>query len=113
MIPFLTKPVGEITKICHVISATVITIFLWLFLVVGVALAQESDIQFSARPAEQYKASSIAWFGHFGGRKGESQTIYMLMSQGGFLAPTSSNYEDLVKAWLAKHPRANVISVHA
>lgn len=78
----------------------------------GAAVAQEQEIQFSARPAEKYKASSITWKGHFGGRKEEPYNIYCLMSRGGFLAPTSKDYEDLIKAWLAKHPNADVIVVY-
>src|SRR5215510_1513999 len=78
----------------------------------GVAVAQEQVIQFSARPAERYKASSITWEGHFGGRKEEPYNIYTLMSRGGFRAPTSKNYEELIKAWLAKHPSADVIVVY-
>jgi len=34
------------------------------------------------------------------------------MSRGGFRAPTSKNYENLIKAWLAKHPSADVIVVY-
>lgn len=78
----------------------------------GVAMAQDQDIQFSSRPAEKHKASSITWDGNLGGRKEEPHNIYDLMSRGGFLAPTSENYKDPIKAWLAKHPGADVIVVY-
>jgi hypothetical protein len=92
------------------IDVTVLTIS--LFLAVGSVLAQESGIQFSALPAEEYKVSRFIWGEGIGGRKGEPQTAYMLMSQGGFLAPKSSNFKVLVKAWLAKHPNADVVVVY-
>jgi hypothetical protein len=97
-------------KVHSFINVIVLTIFLWL--TVGGVLAQESGIQFSARPTEKYKVSRFIWGEGIGGRKGEPQTIYTLMSQGGFLAPRSSNFKDLVKAWLAKHPNANVVVVY-
>jgi hypothetical protein len=78
----------------------------------GVAGAQEQEIQFSSRPAEEYKVSRFIWRDGVGGRKGEPQTVYMLMSQGGLLAPKSSNFKGLVKAWIAKHPNANVVVVY-
>ena len=91
----------------------IVTMLLMVFLLgPGAAVAQEQEIQFSARPAEKYKASSITWKGHFGGRKEEPYNIYCLMSRGGFLAPTSKDYEDLIKAWLAKHPGADAIVVY-
>jgi hypothetical protein len=84
----------------------------FLCLGIGVSLAQDQETQFSARPAEKYKVSSIQWMGHFGGRKEEPKNIYILMSQGGFLAPTSENYESLIKVWLAEHPNADAIVVY-
>ena len=92
---------------------TIVTMLTIVFLLgQGVAVAQEQETQFSSRPAEEYKVSRFIWGEGIGGRKGEPQTIYMLMSQGGFLAPTSSNFKDLIKAWLAKHPNANVAVVY-
>jgi hypothetical protein len=70
------------------------------------SLAQTKEIQFSAFKSEKIKASNISWEGHFGGRKEEPNNIYILMAQGGFLAPTSKNYEALIKSWLAEHPNA-------
>jgi hypothetical protein len=78
----------------------------------GAVIAQDQDIQFSSRPAEKHKSSSFIWKGHFGGRKEEPYNIYILMAQGGFRAPTSTDYEDLIKAWIAKHPNADVIVVY-
>jgi hypothetical protein len=78
----------------------------------GAPIAQGQDIQFSARPTEKYKASSFDWKGHFGGRKEEPYNIYILMARGGFRAPTSKDYEDLIEAWLAKHPNADAIVVY-
>lgn len=78
----------------------------------GVAIAQDQDIQFLSRPAEKHKVSSITWKGNLGFRKKEPYTMYNLMSRGGFRAPTSEDYEDLIKAWLAKHPGADVIVVY-
>ena len=78
----------------------------------GTAITQDLDVQFSSRPAEKHKASSITWKGHFGGRKEEPFNLYTLMSRGGFRAPTSKDYEDLIKTWLARHPGADVIVVY-
>lgn len=87
-----------------------LTISLWL--TAGGVFAQESGIQFSARPTEKYKVSGFIWGKGIGGRKGEPKTMYTVMSQGGFLASKSNNFEDLIKAWLAEHPNANVIVVY-
>jgi hypothetical protein len=92
-----------------IIGATLMMIF-WAG--AGVAIAQDQGIHFSARPAEKYKVSSITWEGHFGGRKEEPYNLYTLMNRGGFRAPTSKDYEDLIKAWLAKHPGADAIVVY-
>jgi hypothetical protein len=78
----------------------------------GVAIAQDQGIQFSSRLAEKRKASSITWKGNLGFRKKEPRAMYDLMSRGGFRAPTSEDYEDLINAWLAKHPGADVIVVY-
>jgi hypothetical protein len=43
---------------------------------------------------------------HFGSRKEEPNNLYILMTQGGFRAPTSENFESLMKSWLAEHPKA-------
>ena len=77
------------------------------------SLAQNKEIQFSAFSPEKIKASEISWQGHFGGRKSEPNNVYILMTQGGFLAPTSKNFENLIKSWLAEHPNAqtNVVYV--
>ena len=72
------------------------------------ATSQEKQIQFSSLPSEKHYASEIVWRGHFGGREAEPHNIYCLMTQGGFLAPTSRDYEDLIKTWLAEHIKAEV-----
>lgn len=97
-------------KTCDFIIGVMLMVIFWPG--AGVAIAQDHDIQFSSRPAEKHKASSITWKGHFGGRKEEPYNLYTLMSRGGFRAPTSKDYEDLIKAWLAKHPGADVIVVY-
>ena len=76
------------------------------------SLAQNKEIQFSAFPSEKIKASEISWKGHFGGRKTEPSNIYILMTQGGFLAPTSKNFEGLIKSWLAEHFNAQTKVVY-
>jgi len=92
-----------------IIGATLMMIF-WSG--AGAVITQDQDIQFSSHPSEKYKASSITWKGHFGGRKKEPNNMYCLMSQGGFRAPTSEDYEDLIKAWLAEHPNADAVVVY-
>ncbi len=76
------------------------------------SLAQNKEIQFSAFASEKIKASDISWKGHFGGRKIEPNNVYILMTQGGFLAPTSKNFEDLIKSWLTEHPNAQTKVVY-
>lgn len=76
------------------------------------ATSQEKQIQFSSLPLEKHSVSEIVWKGHFGGREAEPHSIYCLMTQGGFLAPTSRDYEDLIKTWLAEHTKAEVRVVY-
>jgi hypothetical protein len=83
-----------------------------LGLTVIVSSAQNQEIQFSAYPSEKIKASSITWSEHFGGRKEEPNNVYILVTQGGFRAPTSKNFENLIKSWLVEHPKADAIVVY-
>jgi hypothetical protein len=78
----------------------------------GAAIAQDQDIQFSSRPPEKHKALSITWDENLGGRKEEPYNLYDLMSRGGFLAPKSENYKELIEAWLANHPGADAVVVY-
>ncbi len=77
-----------------------------------VSLAQTQEIKFVARPVEKIKASGISWSGHFGDRKEEPNNLYILMTQGGFRAPTSKDFESLIKTWLNEHSNANAIVVY-
>jgi hypothetical protein len=74
--------------------------------------AQDKAIQFSAYPSEKVKASSITWNGHFGTKKEEPNNLFILMTQGGFRAPTSDNFENLIKSWVAEHPKADAVVVY-
>ena len=92
-------------------------LFLVLFLTVfgltaTASLAQDKEMQFSAFPPEKIKASEISWKGHFGSRKTEPDNLYILMTQGGFRAPTSKNFEDLIESWLGEHPKAQTTVVY-
>src|ERR1044072_9946216 len=89
-----------------------IVALLLLGLNVTASLAQGQEIQFSALPAEKVKTSIITWKMHFGSRKGEPNNVYILMTQGGFRAPTSKDFETLIKSWLEKHPNADAIVVY-
>ncbi|HEX8566699.1 MAG TPA: hypothetical protein VF648_13735 [Pyrinomonadaceae bacterium] len=89
-----------------------ISLVIFFGLTITVSLAQKKEIQFSAFKSEKIKASNISWEGHFGGRKGEPNNLYTLMTQGGFLAPTSKNYEALIKSWLDEHPNAQTTVVY-
>lgn len=77
-----------------------------------IAFVQNQDIKFSNKSSEVMNASSISWKGHFGGRETEPKSVYCLMTQGEFLAPTSKNHEKLISDWLAKHPEAKAIVVY-
>ena len=73
---------------------------------------EAGEIRFASGSSQKLKASSIAWDGHFGGRKEEPQNTYLLMSQGGFRAPTSKDFKELVKTWLVAHPKAEATLVY-
>src|SRR5579871_2725966 len=75
-------------------------------------VAQDNGIKFTNKPSEVFKASGLSWRGSFGGRKEEPKTVYCLMTQGFFRAPTSDSYEKLIADWLTQHPNANVIVVY-
>jgi len=75
--------------------------------------AQSDSIRFSVGQKERMSAASILWNGHFGGRKEEPHNVYELMTQGGFRAPTSKNFDGLIRAWLEKHPKAEAILVYS
>jgi hypothetical protein len=75
-------------------------------------VAQDHGIKFSSKPAESFKVSNLSWSGSFGGRKEEPKTVYCLMTQGFFRAPTSDSYEKLIADWLTQHPNANVTVVY-
>jgi hypothetical protein len=76
------------------------------------AFSQDQEIKFSALASETAKASSITWRQHFGYRKEEPHNTYILMTQGGFRAPTSTNLESLIRSWLREHPNADLILVY-
>jgi hypothetical protein len=97
-------------KMQRLLLVALLLVFLWLSAVP--LWAQDQEIHFSALPSEKVKASDITWQHHFGYRKEEPNNVYILMTQGGFLAPTSKNFESLIKSWLAKHPKANAIVVY-
>ena len=87
--------------------------FAFIFgLTVAVSSGKAQDIKFSARQSEKVKASSISWSGHFGGRKEEPENLYILMTQGGFRAPTSKDFESLIRNWLKDHPNADAVVVY-
>ena len=75
-------------------------------------LAQNGPIRFDQGTTEIGKAASMSWAGHFGGRKEDSASVFTLMTQGGFRAPTSSNFKDLIKTWLLEHPNAEASVVY-
>lgn len=89
-----------------------ISILTIIGLMAPASLAQNKEIQFSAFSPEKAKASEISWKGHFGGRKEEPNNLYTFMTQGGFLAPTSKNFENLIKTWLTEHPKAETKVVY-
>lgn len=92
------------------------SIFFASLLIVGLNIvqvfAQTQKIEFAASPSQRVKASSISWKGHFGGRNEDPENMYILMTQGGFRAPTSDNFEKLIKSWLDKHTKADAIVVY-
>ncbi|CAN5592774.1 hypothetical protein BH20ACI4_BH20ACI4_22520 [soil metagenome] len=92
--------------------AFLITILLIIGFNFTQVFAQNQKIEFSALPTEKVKASSITWKSHFGGRKEEPENMYTLMTQGGFRAPTSDNFENLIQTWLAKHSKAETVLVY-
>jgi hypothetical protein len=96
------------------IRPLIVFIGLTIFILVssGISPGQDRGIQFSVGLVEKIKASDLTWNGHFGGRKEEPHNIYILMSQGGFRAPTSANYESLIENWMAQHTNAEAIVVY-
>lgn len=89
--------------------------FSLLLIIIGISIiqisAQTQKIEFAASPSQKIKASNISWEGHFGDRKEEPQNTYTLMTQGGFRAPTSDNFETLIQSWLTKHSKADAIVI--
>lgn len=77
------------------------------------ATPQSNGIHFSTGKSERVAAASISWKDIFGSRKEEPQNTYLLMTQGGFRAPTSKNLDDLIKTWMEKHPKAEAVLVHS
>jgi len=82
------------------------------FSILVIATAQDQQAQFSSLRSEKYRASEIQWKGHFGGRKEEPHNVYCLMTQGAFRAPTSDDFEELIKIWLSQHPNAEASVVY-
>jgi hypothetical protein len=56
-------------------------------------------------------AASIVWKEKFGQQKQNPSTVYSLMGNGFFLAPTSTDMNELLQKWLLDHPQARVIPV--
>ena len=81
-----------------------------IFVVVAITTARgqdkTSEIKFSAFPPDKVSASSITWKLHFGSRREEPHNMYILMAQGGFRAPTSDDFEILMRSWLKEHSDA-------
>lgn len=94
------------------LSRSIFTFLLILVLSAIATLAQNNGIKFSAYASEKVKASSITWRVHFGGRKEEPNSLYTLMTQGGFRAPTSKEFENSIQSWLARHPQAEAVLVY-
>lgn len=75
------------------------------------SMAQTGEIHFGAGVAERVSVSSVTWKEHFGARKEDPQKVYILMTQGAFRAPTSTNFEELMKSWIDEHPKAEMMTV--
>lgn len=74
--------------------------------------AQEASIKFGVGPQLRFAAGKLSWDGPFGGLKNEPNNVYSLMTQGGFLAPTSPDYAKLIVEWLEKHTNADAVVVY-
>ena len=90
----------------------------FLFLAILVVLpcsivAQTDGVHFTHGILEKVKASTILWNGSFAYRKEEPQNVYLLMTQGAFRAPTSTDFDDLIKSWIDKHPNAEGTVVYS
>ncbi len=57
------------------------------------------------------RASDIEWSGPLGQRKSDPSTLYWLMGNGMMLAPTTTDIEQRVADWVARHPSARVLPV--
>ena len=74
---------------------------------------QAQRVQFAAYPAETVKVSDITWRApFFGYRKGDTNHLYVPLTQGLVLTPHSTNFESLILSWLAKHTNAEAIVVY-
>jgi hypothetical protein len=84
----------------------------WVALLTPLVICAGAPTQKQDQPTERkLKARDIRWEEHFGELKAEPDTIYCLMGSGFFRAPTSSNFDTLVKRWLSQHPDAGVTPV--
>jgi hypothetical protein len=71
-----------------------------------------SQIQFSACPPEKLTVSSICWKEPFGYRKEDTNCIYLLMTQGIFLTPQTTNFTTLIHSWLVTHTNADATVIY-
>lgn len=92
-------------------------LLLWVVLLMlvvlnlGASVAQGQDINYAAFAAERVKASSIVWRGHRGYRKEEPDTVYVLLTAGGFHIRPYINVEKVIKTWLVAHPNADAVLI--
>ena len=62
-------------------------------------------------PAGSMPAAELKWEAHLAKHPTDPKVMFSLMSVGGFLARTSSAHEQLIREWLAAHPKAVVVRV--